>query len=171
MPPGVGEAAQRIANEGGILGALLILALGIACVLLWLLLRARAEHERILKEVREDYERHRDEMLKQLDGQYEKRIEAQQELLKAIHDSTGILQVVSQLQTERNASTEKIAEGIRDNNAIARGNADMLRTIQQMLAGIAQDARANGQAIERLVWHGGIARNAPGQVPGAGGGA
>jgi hypothetical protein len=158
LPPGVGEAAQRIANEG-VLGALLILALGIACVLLWLLLRARAEHERILKEVREDYERHRDELVKQIEALHDRRFSDIQQVMTALNSNTGALNVISQTAADRAASAKEMGEALRELLLIAKQNGESLRLVSACV-------QANGSAIDKLLWHGGAVRS-PGSAGGA----
>lgn len=171
LPPGVDEAAKKLVDSGGVLGALCLL-LACACgALLWLLLRERREGNRALAEIRKDYEEHLTELTGKNDTLHEKRFSDQQQVLKSLNENTGILTVVSQVQADRTATTEKIAEAVRELTLIARGNADQLRTIQNTITANGLDIRANGAAIERLVWQGG-AVSRPSPRPGeAGGGA
>ncbi|MGX7708983.1 hypothetical protein [Methylobacterium sp. Gmos1] len=159
LPPGVEEAAKRLATDGGITGALLVLALAAILGLWWEMRRRDAQAATRLEVVQKAHEEQREDWQRQTEALHERRFVDMQQVLNALNSNTGALNVISQTQADRTASLREVGQGIHDLILIARGNSDALRGLQSTVT-------ANGTAIERLVWHGGIARPSPTPPPG-----
>lgn len=151
LPPGVQDAAQKVVAEGGLLGAACILLAGAGCVLLWLLLRHRRDAGDREGALIKSHEAREAQLLDQIEALHEKRFADMRQVLDALNGNTGALNVISQTQTDRAASTRDMGELLREVVTLARANSDVLKAILAC-------AQANGAAIEKLLWHGGTAR-------------
>lgn len=151
LPAGVEDATKRLVNEGGITGALLVLALA-AILGLWLEMRRRDSQAVTRAEaVQKEHAEQREEWQRQMEALHEKRFADMQQVMSALNSNTGALNVISQTQTDRAASTRDMSELLREVVTLARANGDTLKAM-------AASVQANGSAIERLLWHGGVVR-------------
>lgn len=160
LPPGVEEAAKRLATDGGITGALLVLALAAVLGLWWEMRRRDGQATARLEAVQRAHEEQRDEWQRQTEALHERRFTDMQQVLNALNSNTGALNVISQTQADRTASLREVGQGIHDLILIARGNSDALRGLQSTVT-------ANGAAVDRLLWNGGAIR-APSSPPSGG---
>ena len=136
--PGLSDALQGIATEHGLLGALLVIAIG-AIVALWLRgNKIEAAHA----EEREDWQR-------QIQQSAKDRLSDQREIITALNNSSGVISVNSQRMAETAASTHDIANKFEAVAYIIRGNGDLLKSNNTLL----EDNRRD------IIW---LTRNAAG---------
>ena len=157
LPPGVPEAAQKLVSEGGVFASASLLLAAIAGALLWLLLRHRGTAGEREAELIQAHEAREAALQAQIEALHEKRFSDMRQVLEALNGNTGALNVISQTQADRAASTRDMGELLREVVTLARANSDVLKAI---LASV----QANGSAIDKLLWHGGTIR-APASAP------
>lgn len=161
LPPGVEEAAKRLATDGGITGALLVLALAAILGLWWEMRRRDGQATARLDAAQKAHDDQREEWQRQVEALHEKRLTDMQQVLTALNNNTGILNAISQSQADRTTTLRDVGQGVHDLVLIAKGNSDAIRGLQGTVT-------ANGAAIDRLLWNGGAIR-APAAPPAGGG--
>jgi hypothetical protein len=152
LPPGVEEAAKRLATDGGVTGALLVLAIAAILALWWEMRRRDSQASTRLEAVQKAHEDQREDWQRQTEALHEKRFADMQQVLTALNNNTGILNAISQSQADRTTTLRDVGQGVHDLVLIAKGNSDAIRGLQGTVT-------ANGAAIDRLLWNGGAIRS------------
>ncbi|GJE61686.1 hypothetical protein [Methylobacterium trifolii] len=126
LPPGVGEAATRLVSDGGILGALLVLALA-AIVLLAREMHSRTNKSEAAREAaQKTHDDDREEWQRQIESHHEKRVAELRDLVAALNNSTASMAAFSQTQADRTATLHELASKLESVALIARNNSEMI---------------------------------------------
>lgn len=129
--PGVADALKNVATEGGILGALLVIAIG-AIVTLWL---SRNKADAAHAEERKDWQ-------PQIDDLHDARLADQREIVTALNNATGVISVNSQRMAESASSAHDIATKIGEVVFITKANAESIGHARSAIEHIARNPKA-----------------------------
>ena len=120
--PGLADALQGVATQHGLLGALLVIAIGAIATLWFRSNKSEAEHA----EEREDWQ----QQIQQLNKD---RLSDQREIVTALQNATGVISVNSQRMAETAGTTHEIASKLAEVVQITRGNAEVLKINQEAI--------------------------------------
>ncbi|MFB0492995.1 uncharacterized protein HemX [Methylobacterium sp. OAE515] len=139
IPPAVNDAASKIVAEGGVTGALLVLALAAIAILAWIVVWWQPkQHKAALEKQQQEHEEDRDAWDERHRAISDQRIAEIREVMTALNNNTGALNVISQTQADRTASMERLAA-----------------KLGELVQHVANLERLNGEqksGIERIAW-------------------
>ncbi len=124
--PGLDKAADRIISDGGILGSLLFVAVIAIIVLIWLSQRRASRDIAALEAAQKEHDREREDWQKQLHDLNNQRFVDMREIMTALNSSTAALNVISQAQVDRNASSQEIAKTLSEVGLVVKANSGAL---------------------------------------------
>ncbi|WCS27206.1 hypothetical protein LOK46_10435 [Methylobacterium sp. NMS14P] len=155
LPSAVNEAASKIVAEGGITESLLILAIAAIVVLAWMVVWWQPrQHKDALTKQQSEHEEDRDAWEKRHQAISDQRIAEIREVMTALNNNTGALNVISQTQADRTASMDRLAaklgELVQHVANLERLNGEHHRDIDrnhEMLRGIAWTLGGKGPGL------------------------
>lgn len=140
--PGVEPATRAVVEQGGLLGALLILAIAAIIGLTTVIWRIAHNNQVARDAAQKARDEERDEAAKELHAVNNQRFIEMREMMTALNQNTAAFNLISQSQADRTASSQQLAAGISELILIAKANATTLEDVRR--SSYAQGHQAGG---------------------------